>query len=71
MEVGETVRSSLRVDRFRAQYLVASDHPAPAGVKSRLDETLRKTLPSALSSLFVLLVFRLRPEHLVHPQAGD
>src|SRR5688572_3016035 len=40
--------SSLHVDRFRAQYLVASDHPAPEGVKRKLDATLQKTLPDAL-----------------------
>ena len=40
--------SSLHVDHFRAQYLIASDHPAPKTVQQRLDDALSKTLPDSL-----------------------
>jgi hypothetical protein len=40
--------SSLHVDHFRAQYLIASDHPAPKTVKQRLDDAISKTLPDSL-----------------------
>lgn len=48
MQAPSTEKSSLRVDRFHAQYLIAPDHSAPESVKRRLDATLRKTLPDAL-----------------------
>ncbi len=50
MQATSAETSSLHVDRFRAQYLIASDHPAPESVKRRLDDTLHKTLPDALRS---------------------
>ena len=49
-------KSTLRVGRFRAQYLVPSDHHAPESIKNALDETVRKAVPAAvgfaLSSCF-------------------
>ena len=48
MPASQQTGSSLHVDHFRAQYLIASDHPAPQSVKQRLDDALSKTLPDSL-----------------------
>jgi len=46
-----TGSSFLKVERFRAQYLVSSDHPSPERVKARLDETVTKSLAGTLSAI--------------------
>lgn len=48
MPAPQQTGSSLHVDHFRAQYLIASDHPAPQSVKQRLDDALSKSLPDSL-----------------------
>src|SRR5438105_3977460 len=42
--------SLLRIRRFRAQYLVSNEHPAPERVKDRLDEAVRKQLAGSIAS---------------------
>ena len=49
MDTSGTGKSSLRVQRLRAEYLVSSEHPSPERVKARLDETAVKNLAEALS----------------------
>lgn len=48
MPASQQTGSSLHVDHFRAQYLIASDHPAPQSVKQRLDDALSKNLADSL-----------------------
>ncbi len=51
MAAAETGSSYLRIERFHAQYLVSSDHPAPEKVKARLDEAVIRSLSATLSAL--------------------
>jgi hypothetical protein len=48
MPASQQTGSSLHVDHIRAQYLIASDHPAPQSVKQRLDDALSKNLADSL-----------------------
>jgi hypothetical protein len=47
-----TAINRLQIRRFRADYLVAADHPSPETLKARLDETIERRLASALSVAF-------------------
>jgi hypothetical protein len=42
--------SHLRIERFRARYLVAADHPAPERLKARLDDSITEWLPRSLGA---------------------
>jgi hypothetical protein len=42
--------SQLRIERFRARYLVAADHPAPERVQARLDDSITAWLPRSLGA---------------------
>lgn len=44
--------STIDIDRLHAKVLVASDHPAPESVASRLEETAARHLGSTLRSIF-------------------
>jgi hypothetical protein len=43
--------STLHVERFRCQYLVAADHPAPEELKGKLDSAIQDRLPRNLAAL--------------------
>jgi hypothetical protein len=42
---------SLYIERFRCQYLIPADHPAPAEIKARLDSVIQDRLPHNLAAL--------------------
>src|SRR5438477_12777885 len=54
--------SRLRIERFRAQYLVAADHPAPERVKARLDDSISEWLPRSLGAALTGVLSETAPD---------
>jgi hypothetical protein len=48
--------STLHVERFRCQYLIPADHPAPVEIKAKLDSDIQDRLPRNLAALLSRLL---------------